>query len=134
MATRHDREMQERRRRLRERQERERLEVRRRQQAQAAALKELEAAVGRLKDAEATVAAAVALAIETFPSVDELAEVTPFDARELRAYERRHRHRTRPRPRADQDPSVGNVSSVVAPREAHAPDAPAARPFGDAGE
>ncbi|MEO3756499.1 hypothetical protein [Streptomyces sp. B6B3] len=91
MATRHDQEMQERRRRLRKRQEQERQEVRRRQQAEAAALNDLDSAAERLRAAQAAMAEAVTRALEAFPSVDDLAEMTPFDVRELRAYERRHR-------------------------------------------
>jgi hypothetical protein len=111
MATRYDRETQERRRRLRERQERERREVKRRQQAQTAALNELDGAVQRLRAAQATVSAAVARAVEAFPSVDALAEVTPFEVRELRAYERRHRRG---------QPSAGRLSEPEPPM---APDA-----------
>ncbi|ARQ69184.1 hypothetical protein CAG99_10195 [Streptomyces marincola] len=83
--------MQERRRRLRERQEHERQEVRRRQQAQKAALTDLDSAVARLDDARSAVAASVARAAEVFPSTEALAELTPFDVREVRAYQRLHR-------------------------------------------
>jgi hypothetical protein len=112
MATRYDRETQERRRRLRERQERERREVKRRQQAQTTALNELDGAVERFEAAQATVAAAVARAVEAFPSVDVLAEVTPFEARELRAYERRHR---RGQPSAGGPPELEPDAVVTAP-------------------
>ncbi|MDT0319315.1 hypothetical protein [Streptomyces millisiae] len=91
MASRHDRATQERRRRLRERQENERKEFRRRQQAQMAALNEIDGAVERFEAAHAAVAAALANAVQVFPSVEALAEVTAFDAKEIRAYERRHR-------------------------------------------
>ncbi|WP_159037237.1 hypothetical protein [Streptomyces specialis] len=95
MATRHDRDTQERRRRLRERQERERREMRRRQQEQTAALHEIDGAVERLDAARAAVAAAVARGVDVFGSADALAEVVPFDAKEIRAFERHHR-RQRP--------------------------------------
>jgi hypothetical protein len=106
MASRHDRDMQDRRRRLRERQERERHEVRRRQQEQTAALRDLDSAVERLLAADAAVAAAVGHAVRVFPSVDALAELTSFDARELRAYARRHR-------RAGKEPQTSSPLSVA---------------------
>ncbi len=91
MASRHDIATQERRRRLRERQEHERKEVRRRQQAQKTALSEIDTAVARLEDARAAVAAAVTRAAEAFPSNEALADLTPFDVREIRAFQRLHR-------------------------------------------
>ncbi|WP_461031634.1 hypothetical protein [Streptomyces mayteni] len=91
MASQRDRAMQERRRRLRERQEKERVEVRRRQQAQTTALNEIDGAVAKFETARAAVAAAVANAVEMFPSVEALAEVVTFDARDIRALQREHR-------------------------------------------
>ena len=69
--------------------------MRRRQQAQTAALNDLDGAVERLRAAQTSMAEAVARALQAFPSVDDLAEITPFDARELRTYERRHRREKR---------------------------------------
>ncbi|MDT0446804.1 hypothetical protein [Streptomyces johnsoniae] len=109
MASRHDIATQERRRRLRERQEHERKEVRRRQQAQKAALSEIDTAVARLEDARAAVAAAVARAGEVFPSNEALADLTPFDVREIRAFQRLHRQTERATvvaPRADEPTPV----------------------------
>ncbi|MGK5533106.1 hypothetical protein [Streptomyces sp. URMC 129] len=91
MASRHDRDTQERRRRLRERQENERKEMRRRQQEQTAALNEIDGAVERLDAAREAVAAAVARGVEVFGSADALAEVVSFGVKEIRAYERHHR-------------------------------------------
>ncbi|UCM88022.1 hypothetical protein [Streptomyces marincola] len=91
MASRNDTAVQERRSRLRERQENERKEFRRRQQAQLAALNDIDTALERLRQAEAAVACAVAHGVTVFGSVDALAEMTPFDAKDVRAHQRRHR-------------------------------------------
>ncbi|GAA3861858.1 hypothetical protein GCM10022227_19030 [Streptomyces sedi] len=58
-----------------------------------AVLNDLDAAVERVTAARAALAATVVRGVETFDSVDALAEVTAFDPREIRALQREHRRR-----------------------------------------
>jgi hypothetical protein len=95
--------------------------VRRLQQAQTAALNDLDGAVDRLRTAQKAMADAVVRAVQAFPSVDDLAEMTPFDARELRAYERRHRRDMRGTSAASQGRTREHIPTL--PRAADGPDA-----------
>ncbi len=110
MATRNDQAIQDRRRRLRERGERERRAVKQRQQAQTAALNDIDAAVERLTAARATLAATVTRAVEAFSTADELAEVTSFDTREIRALQREHQRHQVPTQTEATRPTVTSTS------------------------
>jgi hypothetical protein len=93
-----------------------------------AALNDLDGAVDRLRTAQKAMADAVARAVQVFPPVDDLAEMTPFDVRELRAYERRHRREMRETSAASPGRTREHIPTL--PRAADGPAGAATAPVG----